>query len=253
MICKRFLENRNFTPVPFWQIRVQTEKSGISFDVINREKYGDKETASAVFQRLQGNSLEVQSVEQKEINQEPSLLYDLTSLQEEANSKHGFSADKTLSIAQNLYEKKLITYPRTGSRYISADVFDEIPELIESLKTHPRFGGYVSKMDTQILNIHSVDDKKVTDHHTLLITGNSPKDLSCEEKTVYEMIAGRMLEAFDRHSFSLYNIFFPGATTFQLYARYKINIFTSLLSLFPQQSLLALKYHTSLRIERLVI
>jgi DNA topoisomerase-3 len=198
MICRRFLENKNFTPVPFWQMRVQTEKAGVSFSVISREKYDHKDTTDTIFQKLQENSLQVQSVEKKEVNQEPPLLYDLTALQKEANQKYGFSADKTLSIAQKLYESKFITYPRTGSRYISADVFDEIPELINCLETHPRFGGYAAQMNTQILNIRCVDDKKVTDHHALLITENQPKELSADEQTIYEMIAGRMLEAFSK-------------------------------------------------------
>jgi DNA topoisomerase-3 len=198
MICKRYQENKNFSPVPYWQIRVQTEKSGIPFVVISREKYDSKESASSVFGNLQGSSLLVQSVEKKEVNQEPPLLYDLTTLQKEANSKHGFSADKTLSIAQKLYEAKLITYPRTGSRYISADVFDEIPELISRLKQYPRFAAYAVTMETTKLNIRSVDDKKVTDHHALIITGNMSKDMSEDERTVYEMIAGRMLEAFSK-------------------------------------------------------
>jgi len=198
MICRRFLENRNFTPVPFWQIKIQTEKGSVPFAVISREKYDSKDTANSVFGKLQGNSLLVQSVETKEVHQEPPLLYDLTTLQKEANSKHGFSADKTLSVAQKLYEAKLITYPRTGSRYISADVLDEVPELINSLNTHPRFGVYAAKIDEQILNIRSVDDKKVTDHHALLITGNKANDLSGDEQTIYEMVAGRMLEAFSK-------------------------------------------------------
>jgi DNA topoisomerase-3 len=198
MICKRFLENKNFTSVPFWQIRVQIEKSNISFSATSREKYEQKDTANAVFQRLQGNSLQVQSTEKKEVNQEPPLLYDLTSLQKEANSKHGFSADKTLFIAQKLYEAKVLTYPRTGSRYISADVFDEIPELINVLKRHPRFGAYAQTMDNSVLNIRCVDDKKITDHHALLITENMPNGLSGDEQSVYEMIAGRMLEAFSK-------------------------------------------------------
>ncbi|MDR0726293.1 MAG: DNA topoisomerase III, partial [Prevotellaceae bacterium] len=199
MICKRFLENRHFVPVPFWQIRVQTEKSGISFTAISKVKYDNKNTADAIFRLLQDRkTLLVQSVEKKEVNQEPPLLYDLTALQKEANKKHGFSADKTLSNAQKLYESKLISYPRTGSRYISADVFDEIPELIERLKTHPHFGNYATSMNTNNLNPRSVDDKKVTDHHALLITGNTPKDLSTDEQTVYDMIAGRMLEAFSK-------------------------------------------------------
>jgi DNA topoisomerase-3 len=198
MICRRFLENKNFTSVPFWQIRVQSEKAGIAFAVVSREKYDNRDTANAIFQKLQGDTLQVQTVEKKEINQEPPLLYDLTCLQKEANSKHGFSADKTLSIAQKLYENKAITYPRTGSRYISTDVFDEIPELINSLKTHPRFGAYAAKMDNSVLNIRSVDNKKITDHHALLITENAPSGLSGDEQTIYEMIAGRMLEAFSK-------------------------------------------------------
>lgn len=197
MICKRYLENKNFVSVAFWQVKVQTEKAGIPFTAISKEKYEQRETADAIFRLLQDNkTVQVQSVEKKEVNQEPPLLYDLTTLQKEANSKYGFSADKTLSIAQKLYEAKLITYPRTGSRYISADILDEIPDLIGSLKQHPRFGTYAEKMDSVLLNIKSVDDKKVTDHHALIITENKAKDLSGDDKTVYEMVAGRMLEAF---------------------------------------------------------
>jgi DNA topoisomerase-3 len=200
MICKRFLENKNFASTPFWQIRVQTEKSNVPFPAISREKYEQKDTANRVFHCLQEQKiLYVQSVETKTVNQEPPLLHDLTTLQKEANSKHGFSADKTLSIAQKLYEThKLITYPRTGSRYISADVFDEIPGLINHLKTHPRFGTYAQSMDNTVLNIRCVDDKKITDHYALLITENTPKGLETDEKTIYEMIAGRMLEAFSK-------------------------------------------------------
>jgi DNA topoisomerase-3 len=119
-------------------------------------------------------------------------------LQKEANRKHGFSADKTLSIAQKLYESKFITYPRTGSRYISADVFDEIPDLINLLKQHPRFGAYAGTMDNTVLNIRCIDDKKISDHHALLITENAPKALANDEQIIYEMIAGRMLEAFSK-------------------------------------------------------
>jgi DNA topoisomerase-3 len=200
MICKRYLENKNFTPVPFWQVKVQTEKAGVSFTAISREKYDSKDSANRIFSLLQGQkTLFVRSVEKKEVNQEPPLLYDLTTLQKESNSKHGFSADKTLSIAQKLYEThKLITYPRTGSRYISADVFDEIPELINVLKRHPRFGAYARTMDNTVLNIRCVDDKKIADHHALLITENAPNGLSGDEQTVYEMIAGRMLETFSK-------------------------------------------------------
>jgi DNA topoisomerase-3 len=196
MICRRFLENKNFTPTPYWQIRIKTEKPVSDFWVISCEKYEQKEKANAIIEKLQGSSLQVQNIETKTANQEPPLLYDLTTLQKEANSKHAFSADKTLSVAQKLYEAKFITYPRTGSRYISADIFEEIPELINLLKKHPRFGAYAQLMDG--LNNRPVDDAKITDHHALLITENLPKDLSADEQTIYEMIAGRMLEAFSK-------------------------------------------------------
>jgi len=198
MICKRFLENKNFISTPFWQIRIQTEKSNVPFLAISREKYENKETANDIFQRLKGSSLNVQSVERKEVNQEPPLLFDLTELQKQANVKYGFSADKTLSIAQKLYESKLISYPRIGSRYISNDVFDEIPELIKSLKNHPRFGAYAAAMENAVLNIRCVDSSRIQDHHALLITGNKADGISGDEQTIYEMIAGRMLEAFSK-------------------------------------------------------
>jgi len=198
MICKRFLENKNFVSTPFWQIRIQTEKSNVQFHAMSREKYENKEIANEIFQKLKGNDLKVESVETKEVNQEPPLPYDLTALQKQANIKYGFPADKTLSIAQKLYESKLTTYPRTSSSYIPTDVFDEIPELIKSLENHPRFGACAASMENAALNIRCVDSSKISDHHALIITGNNADSITGDEKTVYEMIAGRMLEAFSK-------------------------------------------------------
>jgi DNA topoisomerase-3 len=180
-------------------LRLQTEKDVKSFSANALDKFDSLEIGSNNLKRLQNQSqVTVQSVESKEVNQESPLLYDLTALQKDGNSKHGFSADKTLTIAQKLYEAKLITYPRTGSRYISEDVFEIIPELIESLKSHLRFGTFAANLSISKshLNQHCVDAKKVTDHHALLITENSPIKLSGDDNLIYEMIAGRMLEAF---------------------------------------------------------
>ena len=132
----------------------------------------------------------VLSVDRKCTETPPPLLFDLTTLQKEANRKHGFSADKTLSLAQALYEKKIISYPRTGSRYISEDVFETIPTLLHQL------GVTLS----QALNRHAVDDHRVTDHHALLPTGESPEGLSPEEATIYQMIRSRFIEAFAPNS-----------------------------------------------------
>ena len=123
-------------------------------------------------------------------------MYDLSTLQKEANTKLNFSADKTLSIAQSLYEKKVMSYPRTGSRYIPEDVFDEMPERVALLGQYPRFAGYAAGLDGTPLNRRRVNDGKVTDHHALIITENLPGELSKDERAVYELVAGRMLEAF---------------------------------------------------------
>ena len=107
-----------------------------------------------------------------------------------------FSADRTLSLAQSLYEKKVLSYPRTGSRYISEDVFDEIPSRIALLRQHPRFGQYAASLSGAPLNRRSVDGGKVTDHHALVITENLPDGLSKDEQAIYDMVAARLLEAF---------------------------------------------------------
>ena len=127
------------------------------------------------------------------------MLYDLTALQKEANSKLDFSADKTLTLAQSLYEKKVLSYPRTGSRYISEDVFEEIPSRITLLQQYPRFATIASALRDTPLNRRPVDDAKVTDHHALLVTENLPEGLSQDERAIYEMVAARLLEAFSPH------------------------------------------------------
>ena len=197
MICGRYLENRNFVPAKFWQLKAVTASGGINFTAQSTAKWEQQPEAIAALQRVKdAGQLVVKSVERKEACQEPSLLYDLTTLQKEANTKLNFSADKTLSIAQSLYEKKVMSYPRTGSRYISEDVFDEMPERVALLGQYPRFAGYAAGLDGAALNRRSVNDSKVTDHHALIITENLPGELSKDERAVYELVAGRMLEAF---------------------------------------------------------
>ena len=197
MICTRFWENKNFVPQKYWQLKLQSVKDNISFSALSVEKYDAQQTAIDTLQRIkEAETVRVKSVERKEVSQEPPLLYDLTSLQKEANTKLNFSADKTLSIAQKLYEGKLISYPRTGSRYISQDVFEEIPERFINLEQYARFSGYAAGMKGKTLNPRSVNDGKVTDHHALIVTENLPGKMEADEQAIYELIAGRMLEAF---------------------------------------------------------
>lgn len=197
MICSRYLENKDFTPQTYFRLKAHTFKDATAFAVLSGDKYDTRpasEEAVALVQ--QAGTLRVTSVERKEVRQEPPLLYDLTALQKDANKRHSFSADKTLNIAQSLYESKLISYPRTGSRYISADVFEEIPHLVAMLRSHPLFGSYIDSRPDTTLNSRPVDDTKVTDHHALIITEDPATGLSADQQLIYDMIAGRMLEAF---------------------------------------------------------
>lgn len=197
IICSRYLENREFKPQTYFRLKLHTAKDATVFATLSVDKFDSRTIAEEVTAQVNAAvTVRVTSVERKEVQQEPPLLYDLTTLQKEANSKHGFSADKTLTIAQALYEAKRISYPRTGSRYISTDVLEEIPHRIAMLRSHPLFGAYIDNRFDTTLNTRSVDDSKVTDHHALIITEEPAHELSKDEQIIYDMVAGRMLEAF---------------------------------------------------------
>ncbi len=197
MVCSRYWENKQFVSEAFWQLHVSTvgnaNEETLTFTSV--EKWKDKQAVEKIFDAIKNcKSITVSKVEHKETVQETPLLYDLTTLQKEANTQHGFSAEKTLNIAQKLYEAKLITYPRTGCRYIPEDVFAELPTLLLTLKGSSKWGGYIDHLGE--LTRRSVDNTKITDHHALLITGIKPQNLSSDEAIIYHMIIGRMLEAF---------------------------------------------------------
>ena len=191
MVCRRYIENRDFSSVPFWKLSVLTEKEGVSQKAVGCKDYESEASAQTALAALRSQSrLTVESVTRKVTHTSPPLLYDLTALQKDANRRQGFSADKTLSIAQSLYEKKITTYPRTGSRYISEDVFEEVPVLLRN----------IGKTLSNPLNRHSVDNAKVTDHHAIIPTGEPPSGLSTDETTIYQMVVNRFIEAFSPDS-----------------------------------------------------
>ena len=191
MVCRRYIENRDFSSVPYWKLAVFTEKEGVSIKAVGCKDYESEASAQTALAALRSQSqLTVETVVRKVAGTPPPLLYDLTALQKDANRRHGFSADKTLSIAQSLYEKKITTYPRTGSRYISEDVFEEIPALLRK----------IGKTLSNPLNRHSVDNAKVTDHHAIIPTGEPPSGLSTDEITIYQMVVNRFIEAFSPDS-----------------------------------------------------
>ena len=191
MVCHRYIESRDFSSVPYWKLSVLTEKEGLSIKAVSCKDYENEALAQTALAALRSQSqLTVETVTRKVTHTAPPLLYDLTALQKDANRRHGFSADKTLSIAQSLYEKKITTYPRTGSRYISEDVFEEIPALLRK----------IGKTLSNPLNRHSVDNAKVTDHHAIIPTGETPSGLSTDETTIYQMVVNRFIEAFSPDS-----------------------------------------------------
>ena len=199
MVCRRHIENRDFSSVPYWKLSALMEKEGVSLKAIGITDYESEASAQTALATLRSQSrLKVESVARridehgriKVTHTSPPLLYDLTALQKDANRRHGFSADKTLSIAQSLYEKKITTYPRTGSRYISEDVFEEVPALLRK----------IGMPLSNTLNRHSVDNTKVTDHHAIIPTGEPPSGLSTDETTIYQMVVNRFIEAFSPNS-----------------------------------------------------
>lgn len=159
--------------------------------------FGDKAEAEVAYRAIPSGSVaEITKAERREVQQQPPLLYDLTALQKDCNVHLDLPAAKTLDIAQTLYEKKLISYPRTGSRHIPQDVMAHVPGLLEKISAMPEFREYGKALDLSVLNTRSVDDTEVTDHHALITTGIAPEGLSEAESAVYALIAGRMLEAF---------------------------------------------------------
>ena len=197
MVCKRFWENRRFQPEPVHQLHFTVPSVNASEVVkfASVEKWKDKEEAATLYNKVKEQMCAtIVKVEKKEKVENPPLLYDLTTLQKEANTKHGFTAEQTLDLVQKLYEAKLVTYPRTSSRYIPEDVFAEVPMLFNRLASHLSFADKVKSMDG--LNRRSVDASKVTDHHALLVTPNRPLALYKNEQLIYNMIVGRMIETF---------------------------------------------------------
>lgn len=196
MICKRFLENKEFVEKPYFEIELQHNKQFITFKSRSKTRWETKRKAQQVWNSIERNgSAEVVSVDTKTVTEQPPLLFDLTGLQKEANKLLNLSADETLKIAQVLYEKQFITYPRTGSRYIPEDVWADIPKLINGLKVREKYSFAELVLKSGGMSKRIVNDLRVTDHHGLLITEKVPSALSAKENAIYDLIAFRLLEA----------------------------------------------------------
>lgn len=200
MVCERYWENKRFESKPFWQVHfgVVDAESGNILKFTSANRWTDKVTATDIYNKVKetGTAVITQVATKRKVEKAP-LLYDLTTLQKDANTQYGFTAEHTLAIAQKLYEAKFITYPRTSSRYISDDVFATVPNLFKNLESHSEYGEMVALLpDCGEYSKNSVDGGKVTDHHALLITEHPAIGLYKDEKTVYDMVLSRMVEAF---------------------------------------------------------
>lgn len=200
LICRRFQDHNNFKKTKYWQIQLKHRKDYLDFTSLSEAHWEDQKQASQILKAIEREGrATIEDVSVKTVNESSPLLFDLTELQKEANRKLGLSADKVLQIAQSLYEKKFITYPRTGSKYIPEDLWTEIPELIRTLNTSDQFKPAISTLKFGNFNKRIVNDLKVTDHHGLLPTTKIPSALTASEKAIYDMIVYRLLESISEH------------------------------------------------------
>lgn len=196
LICKRYLENKDFAIKKYFQIQLEHRKEFTDFKSLSKTKWDDRKLADDTLKSIQRNrTATVTAVDTKTVTEQPPLLFDLKGLQKEANKRAFYTAEETLKIAQSLYEKKFITYPRTGSKHIPEDIWSEIPSLVRNLEAKASCKKAVGKVKWGRFNKRIVNDVKVTDHHGLLITEKIPSGLTAHENVIYDMIAHRLLEA----------------------------------------------------------
>ncbi|AZA54491.1 type IA DNA topoisomerase [Chryseobacterium sp. G0201] len=196
LICKRFIDNKNFSVQKYWQIQLNHTKELITFKSSSQTRWNDQKKAEDALKLIiSKGTVTVRSAETKKVSEQSPLLFDLTGLQKECNKELNLTAEETLNIAQSLYEKQFITYPRTGSCYIPEDVWVDVPHLIKALNDRKSLIEAVSKLKWGHFSKRIVNDLKVTDHHGLLITDKIPTALSGNESAVYDMIALRLLES----------------------------------------------------------
>src|ERR671933_2350854 len=202
MIVKREREIQAFVPEPYWLVRAAFEPpyDGLWFEGDDtRIKEGAR--ADEIVERVSGKDGEVESVERKEQSERAPLLYDLTSLQRDANRRFGFSARRTLQAAQSLYEdKKAITYPRTSSRYLSGDLVPQLKPTAETLvpiSDYTVAARYVLELEELPLQ-RVVNDAKVDDHHAIIPTdiAHDLDALTPDERRVFDLVARRFLAVF---------------------------------------------------------
>jgi DNA topoisomerase-3 len=193
MIVKRDDEIDQFRSQPFWELTTRYREVVFKF---TGKRFEKPELAQVLLEKITGQPFEITGIVGKEKKEPPPQLFDLTTLQREVNKAHGLSAADTLAATQNLYESKLVTYPRTDSRYLNQDMKPRIPQILEQLKAIR--AEQIAPLNLAKLPFTSriIDDKKVTDHHAIIPTGIEPRSLGANEQLVYDAITTQFIAAF---------------------------------------------------------
>ena len=195
MIVARQREIENFVPENYWELK--TKYRGVTFNS-TRGRFKTEGEANDIIAQIKQLPLTVTSVETKKGREAPQRLFDLTSLQVECNKKFGMSADDALKTIQSLYEKKVATYPRVDTTYLSDDIYPQVPGIMQAMVPYAHLTAPVLALSKLPKSKKVFDNSKVTDHHAIIPTNVNPATvaLTPEEKRVYHLIALRFIAAF---------------------------------------------------------
>jgi DNA topoisomerase-3 len=192
LIVNRHHEIANFVPEPYWELKTIYRNTTFS---AAKGRFTSQEEGMQFLDTVRTSPFFVTDITTKKGNEAPPRLFDLTALQVECNKKFGFSADETLKLIQSLYEKKITTYPRVDTTFLSDDIYPKIPATLQGLKdyaelTAPLLAAKIPKSKKVF------DNAKVTDHHAIIPTGVHPNNLNIDERKLFDLIARRFIAAF---------------------------------------------------------
>jgi len=192
MIVNRQKEINAFSSEEYWELKTTYRETEFLCQI---DRLKSLEKAKKGLEYLLNKPFEITSFEQKEGKEGNPRLYDLTSLQVDGNKRFGFGAEQTLNLIQSLYEKKLVTYPRVDTTYLSEDLHPKIPGILGNLKDYKRFTDVL--LQKAIPKSKTIfDDKKITDHHAIIPTGIAPSGISMDERKIYDLICRRFIAVF---------------------------------------------------------
>ena len=192
LIVKRQQEIENFKPEPYWELKTVYRETTFNS---TKGKFSSKEEGEKFLETVKNSDFTVTDVSAKKGTEAPPRLFDLTSLQVECNKKFSYSADMTLQLIQSLYEKKVATYPRVDTTFLSDDIYPKCPNILAGLKDYAGFTAPLA--GKKLLKSKKVfDNSKVTDHHAIIPTGVQPQGLTDMEKRVFDLIARRFIAVF---------------------------------------------------------